>query len=436
MTAERAATELDAPVRIAEAAATGDKISAQRNRICLYTMNYTPELTGIGRYSGEIGAYLAENDLDVDVVTTPAHYPGWTLRDGHANRYAVERRGRERITRCPLVLRSRMSGLWRLLAPLSFAVSSAPVVFWRIISLRPAIVLCVEPTLIAAPAALLAAKLVGARAILHVQDLEIDAAFAVGHLNANWLKKAAFVVERGILRGFDTVVTISDQMRAKLAEKGVAGERLKVVRNWVNLSKITPQTGPNGFRKELGLSDGQFVVLYAGNLGIKQALPLIADAAERLVGRPDITFVVAGDGPAKAALVARALPNMRFLPLQPEVRLCELLSLADVHILPQDPHTADLVLPSKLGGMLASGRPLIVMADAGTELQQFLAGVSAVVPAGDVDGVVSALEAMTVSTERAADGRKARELSQALSHHIQLQLFMDILAPKAKVKSS
>ncbi len=83
------------------------------------------------------------------------------------------------------------------------------------------------------------------------------------------------------------------------------------------------------------------------------------DAARLLKDRPDLYFVVAGDGPEKARLMRdyADLPNLRFLPLQPEERLCELLNLADLHVLPQSSGAADLVLPSKLGGMLASGKP-------------------------------------------------------------------------------
>src|SRR5215211_6231901 len=125
--------------------------STRPARILIYAMNYAPELTGVGHTSGEIGAYLSQQGLDVEVVTTPPHYPGWALRDGYANRYAIEHRGRECITRCPLVLRKDMRGIWRLVAPLSFALSSAPVAVWRILTTRPNTVLCVEPTLFSAP---------------------------------------------------------------------------------------------------------------------------------------------------------------------------------------------------------------------------------------------------------------------------------------------
>ena len=199
------------------------------------------------------------------------------------------------------------------------------------------------------------------------------------------------------MRRFDTIVTISERMRARLLEKRLPKDRLAVVRNWVDLSQVRPLTGPNRFRAELGLSDRDFVVLYAGQIGAKQALHLVLEVAEQLMDTPGLYFVLAGDGPLKARYRQQygGLANVRFLPLQPEDRLCELLNLADLHILPQDGAAADLVLPSKLGGMLASGRPVLVQANRGTELYQMLEGVVKLVPAGDVDALAKAIvEAM------------------------------------------
>lgn len=352
-------------------------------KLLIYGMNYAPEPTGVGRYSGELGAYMARNGHPVEVITTPPHYPGWAPRDGFRNRYSTETRDGEDIIRCPLLLRRQMRGIWRAIAPISFALTSGPVVAWRILKSRPATVLCVEPTLFSAPIALIAAKLVRARTVLHVQDLEIDAAFAVGHFENPLVRKLAMGFERAVLKHFDQVVTISTQMKKGLAAKGIDPSNLDIVRNWVDTSKIKPMSGANGFRKELGLGDDTFAVLYAGNIGAKQGMHILFDAAEQLTDEKNIVFVVAGDGPERESLAKRNLPNVRMLPIQPEARLCELLNMPNLHVLPQDSGAADLVLPSKLGGMLASGKPCLVTADAGTELHQFLEGVATLVPAGD-----------------------------------------------------
>ncbi|WP_051335743.1 WcaI family glycosyltransferase [Methylocapsa acidiphila] len=388
--------------------------SETKRKILIYGINYSPEMIGVGRFTGEIGADLAAHGHEVIVVTAPPHYPGWRVPEPYkALRYAREIRDGVSIWRCPILLRSEMRGLWRVIAPLSFAVFSAPAVLWRIVASRPNLVLCVEPTLFGAPIGLLA-KLFGARLVLHVQDLEIDAAFAVGHLKGQGLQNLVMKAESWLLRQFASVITISGQMRKKLIAKGVEPQRIGVVRNWVDLAKIKPLDEPNGFRSELNLTDADFVVLYAGNVGAKQALEVVLDAARRLAGKPRLHFVIAGDGPEKQRLMRESgdLPNVHFLPLQPEVRLCELLNLANLHILPQSRGAADLVLPSKLGGMLASGKPVLATADAGTELFEVLKGTAILVPAGDAAAVAAEISRLLGEGAHPAlgDGRKLADI--------------------------
>ena len=365
-------------------------------RILIYGINYAPEPIGVGRYSGELGSFLARQGHFVDVVTAIPHYPGWVARNEYRNIYSIDCSTGMRITRCPLFLRSEMRGLWRIIAPLSFAVTSAPIAVWRILTTRPDVVLCVEPTLFSSPIAILFSKIVGSRIVLHVQDLEIDAAFAVGHMKSSWLKKFVSVFERLLLPRFNHVVTISNRMREKLLSKGIASENMSVVRNWVDLDQIRPMDRRSFYRDDLGIGDDVFVVLYSGNIGKKQALHVLGKAARKLARNEGLAFVIAGDGPEKNELMSRYgdLENLYFLPVQPEESLCELLNLADVHVLPQDAEAADLVLPSKLGGMLASGKPCIVMASPETELYDFLDGSVILIPPGDTDALASALVSM------------------------------------------
>ena len=322
MSAENPAAEISRSGARREAAlqsaAEPAKIALPK-RILIYGINYTPEPIGVGRFTGELGAFLVQHGTQVAVVTAVPHYPGWLTRDGYRNRYLRETVGGASVTRCPLLLKSEMRGIWRMIAPLSFAISSAPVAIWRILRFRPDTLLCVEPTLFSAPVALLAAKLIGARTVLHIQDLEIDAAFAMGHLNGGLLQGAARLFERITVKAFDAVVTISHRMRDKLKEKGIPEERLSVVRNWVDLKKIRPLDGANSFRRDLQLSHGDFVVLYAGNIGAKQGLEIVLDAAAALQSEPGVVFVMAGDGPEKAKLqkAYSHLKNVRFLPTQP-----------------------------------------------------------------------------------------------------------------------
>ena len=162
-------------------------------------------------------------------------------------------------------------------------------------------------------------------------------------------------------------------------------------------------------------------MLYAGNIGAK-SLDVVVEAARQLAGKPALFRH------EKMCLMENCatLPNVHFLPLQPEERLCELLNLANLHVLPQSRGAADLVLPSKLGGMLASGKPVLATADAGTELFEVLSGTAILVPAGD--SVAMAREISSLVTEGThpalGDGRK---LAQSFDRDICLAKFCSLL---------
>jgi len=405
--------------------------AAKQQRILIYGMNYAPEPIGVGKYSGELGAYLATIGFKVDVVTAIPHYPGWQLRDGYRNRYLRQRLAGATVTHCPMLMVKEMHGLWRVIAPLSFAVTSAPVVLWQILFHRPDVVLCVEPTLFSVPIAQFAAWFRKVPTVLHVQDLEVDAAFGLHHLRGNLVKRFAFGVERLLLKSFDTVITISYSMMAKLREKGARPDRLAIIRNWVDLDQIKPLGRPSLYRNELGLSEGVFVALYAGNIGKKQSLHIVFEAAQKLAGQDNIVFVVAGEGPEKQSLMEqfRHLSNIIYLPVQPVERLGELLNLADVHLLPQARGAADLVLPSKLGGMLASGKPSIVLADPGTELHDFLGDGAVVLTPGDSALLANAIQTAFVHRLPHGCERNAARIEQ-LDARKNLKAFAAILSGK------
>ncbi|TNM65322.1 WcaI family glycosyltransferase [Aliirhizobium smilacinae] len=385
--------------------------------VIVYGMNHAPELAGVGRYTGDIVDYLSHVGMEVVVVTTPPHYPGWAVQNGFRNRYSTETNGNVRVIRTPLLLRRQMRGIWRLLAPLTFAISSTPVIMWQIIRRRPDAVFCVEPTLFAAPMAQFAAWISGSKTILHVQDLEIDAAFAVGHLGRQrWIKSFAYFMEKRVLRRFDRIITISLRMAANLEAKGVDQQKVDIIRNWVDLSHIYPLDGDNSYRASLNFSAQDFVVLYSGNIGAKQGLDVLLDAAALLEEEGNIRFVVAGEGPVKAQLqeTYKGLTNVTFLPLQPYEQLNEFLNFADVHALPQDRNAADLVLPSKLGGMLASGKPVIATADTETELADFLGDGAILTEPGNPKALADAIR-QTRDGKLAVNGERVSELGRQLS---------------------
>ena len=381
-------------------------------RILLYSANFAPEPVGIGKYSGEMAAWLAAQGHEVRVVCAPPYYPAWRIDpDFHWRPFRRKRWQGVQVWRAPLWVPARPGGLKRVLHLASFALSSLPLML-RQWGWRPDVVFCVAPALLCAPAAWLSARACGARAWLHVQDFEVDVALQMGLLRSGLLRGAALGFERWLMRRFDTVSTISGRMQEHLLRKGVARERATLLPNWADVRAVQPLDRPSLFRTRLGLAPQVKVALFSGTWGAKQGLEGIVGAARRLMHRADILFVICGQGALEAELQAAeaALPNLKLLPLQPVEQLGELLGLADVHLLPQSVQAEDLVLPSKLTNMLASGRPVVATCREATELADVVRHCGVVVPPGDEAALAQAIATLMDEPERrAALGRRARE---------------------------
>lgn len=389
-------------------------------RIFVHGINYVPELTGTGKYTGEMAEWLARDGHDVRVVTAPPYYPGWRVEAGYCGwRYKHEKRqvgeGVVTVWRCPLWVPKAPNGLKRLIHLASFALSSAPIMLAQT-AWRPELVVSVAPTLFSAPTALLLARLAGARAWLHIQDFEVDAAFDMGMLRSSRARRWFLGAEARLLRRFDRVSTISERMMDRLADKGVPASRRVLFPNWADIDAIRPLDKASPFRKELGLRDDQVVALYAGNLGEKQGLEILVEAVKRTQDDSRVLWVIAGSGSARARLekLSAGLPNLRWLPLQPLERLNDLLNLADVHVLPQRADAADLVMPSKLTGMLASGKPVVATAAAETQVGRVVPHGGVRVPPGDAAAFAQAVVALADDPGRRQRlGGSAREYAEA-----------------------
>ncbi|HEY3320747.1 MAG TPA: WcaI family glycosyltransferase [Planctomycetota bacterium] len=363
-------------------------------RVLVYGINYAPEPTGIGKYTAEMCEWLAENGAEVRVVTAPPHYPAWKISPGYsAHAYRHERSSAVSIWRCPLFVPRQPSGIKRLLHYLTFVICSAPIVMLQCLTWRPTHVIVVAPALMCAPVGWLAARCCGAQAWLHLQDLETDAAIRLG-LVPPFAARLAHMLERLLLRRFDCVSTISRRMLGKVREKGAHASKLRYLPNWVDTSVIRPAMVTGGLRRELGIEPTDVVVLYSGSMGDKQGLEIIVEVAQQLTHKRELRFVLCGDGSARERLkqLATGQENVRFLPLQPAERLNELLSMADIHILPQRADMADLVMPSKLTAILACGGAVVVTAAPQTELAEVTRAAGGEVCApGDANEMASRL---------------------------------------------
>ncbi|WP_233235593.1 glycosyltransferase WbuB [Bordetella sp. LUAb4] len=398
-------------------------------KILILGINFAPELTGTGKYTGEMAAWLAARGHDVSVITAPPYYPQYQVHEGYrATRYASETWRGVHVTRAPLWVPRVPGGLKRVLHLASFTLTSLPLLL-RAAVRRPDVVLVVEPPLFCAPAALAAARLCGARAWLHIQDYEVDAAFELGLLKGRRLRQVVGTVERWLMRRFDRVSTISQRMLALARDKGVPANRLMLLPNWIDVGAARASAaasdragrGAADYRRTLGIPDEAVVAMYSGNMGGKQGLETLAQVARVLRREPRLHFVFGGAGPQREALrqACATLPRVHFLPLQPAEQLPALLACADVHLLPQRAGAADLVMPSKLTGMLASGRPVICAAAPGTELATVVAGCGLVVPPEHPRAMARGLLTLL------RDPELRRRLGDAATRHAQIHFHTD-----------
>jgi len=382
-------------------------------KILLLSLNHAPERTGIGKYQGEMAAWLASRGHEVRVIAAPPYYPEWKVGAGYsAWRYKREDIDGATVYRVPIYVPANPTGVKRLVHLASFVGSSKPLAFWQAISWKPDVIFMTAPPLMAAPVVLIAGWLAKARTYLHVQDFEVDAAFQLGLLTKPWLYRAALKIESWLMRRFDGVGTISRNMLRKLSEKGVPEDRTFLIPNWANTEVFETSVDGGRFKEAFKKNPATILVLYSGNLGRKQGLETIVDAAKLLSGQDHIHFVISGDGAGKADMQASAagLSNITFLPVQPMDEFANLMSVADIHILPQKAEAADLVMPSKLGNMLASGRPVVACAASGTQVYDAVQGCGIAVPPEEPKAMADAISLLAGDAAlRASMGEQGRK---------------------------
>lgn len=270
--------------------------------------------------------------------------------------------------------------------------------------------------------------------VVYLQDLYPDVAVALGKVREGFLVRTLRSLLREVYRRADRLVVLSRDMRSLLVGWGLPTEKIECLPNWVDTAQVRPYELQNAFRARHGL-DHHFVVMYSGNMGLCQRLEDVIAAAERLADRREVQFLLVGDGASRKALeemVRRlGLTNVRFLPYQAKAGLAESLSAADLHLLPVDPRVIACLMPSKLYGILAAGRPMLAVAPADSELAEIVRteGVGHVVPPGCASELATAIVwALEHRGELEVQGAAARQLAvQRYDRHTITEKFGQML---------
>jgi colanic acid biosynthesis glycosyl transferase WcaI len=363
-------------------------------RIVYITPHFEPDVAPTGAVATRLVHELARRGHWIEVFTALPWYRDHRVDREFAGRtLRVEDAPWGRITRLdPFPTSDKRNVSRRAIGYASFSTLAG---FHAARGGQADIVVAMSPPLTLGLAGVAAARRRRAPLVFNVQDVFPDVAVELGYLRNPRLIGLARRMERFVYERSAAVTVLSGDLRDNLASKFSAPERVHVIPNFVDTQAIRPETKENAYREEHGLR-GKFVVMYAGNVGLSQALAPILDAAAALAEETDIAFVINGRGAQRAELEkrARGMSNVIFVDMQPVERLSEVLAAADIHLVPLKRGLAQASVPSKTYSILAAGRPILASVDPGSEIAMLVerAGAGLALPPEDAEALAKAVQ--------------------------------------------
>lgn len=354
------------------------KRADRRPRILVFNQYYWPGVEATAHLLSELCAELT-SDYDITVVTGSLRLP-----DGNAGRYV--HRGVE-IVRVRSSVFDRRRLLLRGVNYLTYLVQS---LLAGLRQGKPDVVLCMTDPPFLADTAVLVARRFRVPLVVITQDVFPEIAVELGRLD----NPAVIALLRGMvafyLKRADRVVAIGETMRDRLILKGAPPERIRVIPNWADAEAIQPMPRDNPWSEQQGL-DQRFVVMHSGNVGHAQNLDMLVRASTFMRDLDDLAILIIGTGARHAELVELAerlsVDHVRFLPYQEREVLSQSLSAAHVHVVGLAHGLSGYIVPSRLYGILAAGRPVIVAADPESETARVVerVGCGVILPPGRHD---------------------------------------------------
>ena len=383
--------------------------------IVVLVPHFAPDTAPTGEVITRIVDEFIAAGRRIHIVTSLPWYRTHAIEEGWSGRLVRrERTAWGSIIRVhPFPGKSKSNLLRRAIGFAGFsAIAGVCTLFAGGIHRRPAAIISMSPPLTLGLTGWLAARLRFTTAIFNIQDVFPDAAIETGAITNKRIISAARWLERVSYQRSDAVVVLSEDLRdnvaAKVSPRHV--DKVTVIPNFVDADRIVPMNRMTPYRRELNIGD-EIVVMYAGNVGYSQSLTMLLHAAKHM---PGITFVINGDGAARAELETQAagLPNIRFAGYQPRDRVGEVLASGDIHVVPLRAGLGAVSVPSKTYSILAAARPVVAAIDPGTEGTRILehsgAGVS--VAPDDEEVFTAALQHMVANIDEAREqGRKGRQ---------------------------
>lgn len=340
-------------------------VDQEQRRVTIIGLHFSPEPSGNAPYTTGLAEGLANSGYEVNVITGYPHYPEWRRHPGYSGWSTRESTDGFDVKRLRHYIPTKPSTVARLHMELSFGVR---VLFtdWK----KPDVLILVSPALFSSAMAMARARLGGKKmpVALWVQDLYsrgLVETNSAGSLAARTLQH----VESLVMRSADKLVAIHTRFRDYLVDElGVERARVNVIRNWTHLP-TAPTSGREAFRNKMGWRPADFIVLHAGNMGMKQGLENVVHAA-RIASEQNLNvkFVLMGDGHQRENLqsMGHGLANLAFVDSLPDQEFQTALTAADALLVNELPGVRDMSVPSKLTSYFNAGKPVLAATDYGS----------------------------------------------------------------------
>ncbi len=390
--------------------------SQRRPSVCMFALNYPPEPTGVALYTGALATGLAAAGYQVTAHVAHPHYPEWRIHEGYGQWSAKDSVDGVTIVRRQHYVPQPPRGVRRLLSEITFGIR---LLFSRWGS--PDVIISLSPPLFATGMALMRRRLTRhrPRVIVWVQDIYSLGLAETGE-GGQRVRQVMRWVESRTLRAADQVVVLHQRFADFVThELGVDASKVVVMRNWTILEPSEP-IDPEAAKASLGWPDNVTLAVHTGNIGAKQGLENVVDAARLADGRDaPVHFILVGEGSERRMLedYGRGISRLSWIDPLGEEEYQLALRAADVLIVNEKPGVSAMAMPCKLTSYFDAGRPVVAATDldgiTASEISLSQAGV--VVSAGDAPALLDAVLTLRDDPETAARyGRNGLEHRNAV----------------------
>ncbi len=362
-------------------------------RVLIFTLHYAPDLGPSAPLFTMLGEGLVQRGHEVSVISAVPHYPSGRVPDAfHGKRVRRSTENGVKVIRVPVPSVNRSNLGARLFQFMCYQLGAT----WAGLGEKYDVALVANSSLTVWLPFAFHVVLRRKPAIFSIHDLYPAVGVTLGVFRHKPVVAAVSALERFCLNHSFPVRILSESFRPGLRALGVPNAKMALVYDWVDTDLVRPMPRDNSFAREHGLAN-KFVVLYAGNVGLSQGLEHVLTAAEQLADQKNVCFVFVGDGAGREHLRSEAerrrLTNVNFLPFQPRDRLPEVLASGDALLAVLKRGIGTGSLPSKIFSAMASGRPLIISLDEGSETWNLVtrAGAGLCVPPEDPSELVGAI---------------------------------------------